>query len=149
MSARGAQANFGIEPQVGRIMTDQERAVRMADESASSIAGEELRSAFAVSDAHVLTAWHCVANWADEVSWFRLRYLAIEGQRSVYIPMRVLNSSSVHDVAVLAVDEPSLARTGLTPSTASGILRAASLDAPGGCRFRSGHGVPAQRRERG
>ena len=63
MSARGAQANFGIEPQVGRIMTDQERAVRMADESASNITGEELRSAFAVGDAHVLTAWHCVANW--------------------------------------------------------------------------------------
>jgi tetratricopeptide (TPR) repeat protein len=127
MSGRGSRANFGIEPQVGRIMTAQERAVRMADESASSIAGEELRSAFAVSDAYVLTAWHCVSDRADEVSWFRLRYVSIEGLRSVYVPMRLANSSSALDIAVLALDESSLDQAGLTRSTVSGILRAASF----------------------
>jgi len=127
MTARGAQANFGIEPQVGRIMTTQERAVRMANESASSIAGEELRSAFAISEAYVLTAWHCVSDRADEVNWFRLRYLSIQGLRSVYVPMRIVNFSSVLDVAVLAVDGQSLVQADLEWSTASGILRAASF----------------------
>jgi tetratricopeptide (TPR) repeat protein len=127
MSARGTQANFGIEPQVGRIMSAGERAVRMANESASSLAGEELRSAFAVSDRYVLTAWHCVADRADEVNWFRLRHLSIEGPRSVYIPLRVVNDSDTLDVALLAVDRPSLAQAGLTWDTASGILRAASF----------------------
>lgn len=127
MRVRGARANFGIEPQAGRIMTGQERAVRMAAESASTIPGEELRSAFAVSDTYVLTAWHCVSDRAGEVSWFRLRYLSIEGPRSVYLPLRVVNSSSELDVAVLAIDGPGLAEAGLDPSTASGILRAASF----------------------
>lgn len=127
MSIPGALANFGIAPQVGRILTSQERAARMADESANSIPREELRSAFAVSGAHVLTARHCVAGDGDEVYWLRLRYLSIEGMRSVYIPLRVVNFSGALDVAVLAVDEPSLAETGLAGGTASGILRAASF----------------------
>ena len=127
MSGRGFQANFGIEPQVGRIMTGRERAIRMTDEAGGSIAGEELRSAFAISDAYVLTAWHCVSDNTDEVNWFRLRYLSIDGPRSVYIPMRVADHSSGLDVAVLAVDTSSLEQVGLSWSTASGILRAASF----------------------
>ena len=60
---------------VGRILTDAERARRVAAEDAAGWAGEQLRSAFAISAGHVLTAWHCVRDLLDggEPLWFRLR----------------------------------------------------------------------------
>ena len=47
-------------PRVGRILADEERTARMASEVAFAVPDEVLRSAFAISARHILTAWHCV-----------------------------------------------------------------------------------------
>ena len=127
MSARDPLGNFGQAPQVGRIMTDQERLARMANESAGFLDGERLRSAFAISESCVVTAWHCVADNFDERVWLRLRQQAAAVPRYVYVPLRLASYSTPIDIAVLTTDEPALPEARLTANVAREVLRAASL----------------------
>ena len=90
---------------VGRILTDAERDRRRAGEDAAGWEGEQLRSAFAISGEHVLTAWHCVRDLveAGEALWVRLRASG-PGQAYVYVPVRLVCQDPGWDVAVLGVD---------------------------------------------
>lgn len=108
-------------------MTDAERVARMANETAPFIDGEVLRTAFAVSDTYVLTAWHCVAAQRDERVWFRLRQHASAIPRYFYVPLRLSSHSPWLDVAVLTIDQQSLPAASLTMAAASEMLRAASI----------------------
>jgi tetratricopeptide (TPR) repeat protein len=127
MSARDPLGSFAQAPQVGRIMTDIERRARMMNEYADYIDGEELRSAFAISDTYVLTAWHCVADSADKRVWLRLRQQASEIPGYTYVPLRVANFDTLIDVAVLKIDESGLTEARLTRKAASEILSWASI----------------------
>jgi Trypsin-like peptidase domain len=114
---------------VGRIVAGEERAARLADETAFAIGEEVLRSAFAISDRHVLTAWHCVRESVASHTglWFRLRTDGAGSRRYSYIPLRVTNYDAVFDVAALAVDEQRLAEAGLTASAAAELLAHAAI----------------------
>jgi len=117
------------EPRIGRLLSDAEREARMADEAAPAGDRELLRSAFAISDRHVITAWHCVRDSlaAHTPLWFRLRTDTPDGRTYAYIPVRVTNYDSAFDVAVLAVDPPRLADAGLTAPEATAIMSAAAI----------------------
>jgi tetratricopeptide (TPR) repeat protein len=117
-------------------MTDAERVARMANETARFIDGEVLRTAFAVSDAYVLTAWHCVAASRDERVWLRLRQHASASPRYVYVPLRLATYSPSIDVAVLTIDQPSLPAASLTMAAAAETLRAASIPLSAQVRLR-------------
>lgn len=102
-------------PRVGRILSDEDRAVRLTNEAADSIPGEVLRTAFAISSRHILTAWHCVR---DDLStgnglWYRLRAQGAK-RRYIYIPVRVSNYDRLFDAAALAIDEQRLSDADLT-----------------------------------
>jgi Trypsin-like peptidase domain len=127
VSAGRQAGKFGAVPRVGRIMTDAERVARMANETAPFIDGEVLRTAFAVSDAYVLTAWHCVAARRDERVWFRLRQHASTTPWYFYVPLRLASHSPSLDVAVLTIDQQSLPAASLTMAVAAEMLRAASI----------------------
>ena len=127
MSTRESSESFGQAPQVGRIMTDTERRARMRDEYADYIDGEELRSAFAINERYVLTAWHCVTDSVDRRIWLRLRQQASGIPDYTYVPLRVTNFNTSIDVAVLIIDETGLTEAGLTGNTASEILSRASI----------------------
>ena len=102
-----------------------ERDNRMANKPAPRIDGEGLRSAFAISAEHVLTAWHCVreAKSRGERLWFRLRDASAEaGRRYVYLPMRALEWDAEFDVAVLVLDGPRLGDAGLSAGMAAELL---------------------------
>lgn len=112
-------------PGVGRILLGSERAARMADESAASISGEVLRSAFAISAKHVLTAWHCVRDAAKHGDrlWFRLRIAGAQGgRRYEYVPVRVHSQDEAFDVAVLIIDGSGLGEAGLSEYEAEELL---------------------------
>ena len=117
------------EPRIGRLLSDAERETRMADEAAPVGDRELLRSAFAISDRHVVTAWHCVRDplGAQTPLWFRLRIDNPDGRTYAYIPVRVSNYDQAFDVAVLAVDPSRLAGAGLTALEATSILSAAAI----------------------
>lgn len=102
-------------PRVGRILTDQERAARVADEAADSIPGEVLRTAFAISGRHILTAWHCVCNdhEAKNALWYRFRVQEAR-RRYIYIPVRVSNYDKLFDAAALTIDDQRLSDVNLT-----------------------------------
>jgi len=108
-------------------MTDTERLARMINEYADYIDGEELRSAFAISECYVLAAWHCVADSADRRVWLRLRQQVSGIQDYTYVPLRVANSDVSIDVAVLKIDESGLIEAHLTDNAASEILSSASI----------------------
>lgn len=114
---------------VGRILTGDERLQRMADEAARTIPGEFRRSAFAISDQHLLTAWHCVRDLlaTNEPLWFRLRDEESHDRRYFYVPLRVTNYDVQLDVAALAVDTTRLGDAGLTSQEAAAILAAAAV----------------------
>jgi hypothetical protein len=116
-------------------MTSQERLARIANESASYVDGEQLRSAFAISDIHVITAWHCVADNFDQRVWFRLRQQASAAPRYLYVPLRLTNFSVPIDIAVLTVDESGLAEVNLTAGIARAMLRAAAIRLSGRVRL--------------
>jgi hypothetical protein len=113
---------------VGRILTTQERDSRISDEAAASIKGEILRSAFAISNRHVLTAWHCVSQYTNTGSglWLRLRSQRKERHYD-YLPIRVSNYDTGFDVAVLAIDYLRLQNGGLAAADAERILAGASI----------------------
>lgn len=117
------------EPRVGRIVTSDERAARLANEAAFGLPGESLRSAFAISAQHVLTAWHCVrnadANWSS--LWFRLRTGSPQERSYVYIPVRVTNYDESFDVAALTIDAQRLDEARLTRAGAEALLGQASI----------------------
>jgi NACHT domain/Trypsin-like peptidase domain len=124
-------------PQAGRILLDLERAMRMADENADAFDGEHLRSAFAISRDHVLTAWHCVrdAVHTHEAMWFRLRETLTQGLPSyLYLPVAFIRAAEDLDVAVLAVVPRRLREAGLTEDEAASVLTEAA--------FPLGVGVP-------
>lgn len=108
-------------------MTDAERVARMVNETAGLIDGEVLRTAFAVSDSYVLTAWHCVAESRGERVWLRLRQHGSASARYVYVPLRLASYSPSIDVAVLKIDQPSLPACSLSIAAAAETLRAASI----------------------
>ena len=115
---------------VGRILLERERAARMAAEDAAGIGGEELRSAFAISKEHVLTAWHCVrdAEEREDRLWFRLRDAgAKEGRHYNYLPVRLLGSDETFDVAVLVVDGSRLGEAGLSEGEAAALLAGSAI----------------------
>lgn len=114
---------------VGRIMVNKERAGRMADETARDIRGEIMRSGFAISNRHVLTAWHCVREPMDlgESLWFRLRCEEPLDRQYAYVPLRVTNYDTDFDVAALAVDERRLAQSGLSATEISSLLEHAAI----------------------
>jgi hypothetical protein len=122
-------ASWTPSPKVGRILTSEERAERMADEAARSIPNEIRRSGFAISDRHVLTAWHCVRDpmTAHVPLWFRLRDEAAENRRYSYVPIRVTNYDERLDVAALAVDTARLGESGLTATEATVLLASATI----------------------
>jgi hypothetical protein len=124
-----ASGSHAAVPRVGRILAGGERIARMANEAASTINSEVLRSAFAISDRHVLTAWHCVrdALEAHTQLWFRLRNDGAQGRRYSYIPMRVTNYDVTFDAAALAVDEQQLAEADLSPQAAAQLLARAAI----------------------
>jgi Trypsin-like peptidase domain len=115
-------------PRVGRILTDTERISRMADESAALIPNESLRSAFAISSRHVLTAWHCVHEDSREGNalWFRIHALG-RGAHYLYLPVRVSNHDELFDVAALAVDDDRLDVADLTLAEAEQHLAEAAV----------------------
>lgn len=117
------------EPRIGRILTSAERDARLADEAAFTLPGEILRSAFAISARHVLTAWHCVRDTAADPSalWFRLRSGDPQERSYVYIPMRVTNYDEAFDVAALTIDAPRLTEARLTMPGARALLDQASI----------------------
>lgn len=135
-AAAGSRATV---PRVGRILSAGERIARMADETAFAVNGEVLRSAFAISDRHVLTAWHCVRDaLADHTHlWFRLRNDGAQGRRYSYIPLRVTNYDVTFDVAALAVDEQQLGETGLSPQAAAHFLAWAAIPLSADSQFNS------------
>lgn len=111
-------------PRVGRILTSEERDARMANETAFAVPGEMLRSAFAISARHMLTAWHCLRDIppSTPLGWFRLRSDRVRGRSYVYIPVRLANYEEAFDVAALAVDQSRLGVAGLTASQTAGLL---------------------------
>jgi hypothetical protein len=117
------------EPRIGRLLSDAEREARMADETAPVSDRELLRSAFAISGRHVVTAWHCVRDplASGTPLWFRLRLDRPDGRTYAYIPVRVTNYDPAFDVAVLATDPSRLASAGLTAPEATAILSAAAI----------------------
>jgi hypothetical protein len=114
---------------IGRILNDAERNARMAGETVMPAQDELLRSAFVISDRHVLTAWHCVAEFLTQQSdaWFRLRIDAPGSRRYVYLPVRVTNYDTALDVAALALDPQRLAAGDLTRAEAMSILSDATI----------------------
>lgn len=115
---------------VGRILVEHERAARMTKESAARIEGEGLRSAFAISAEHVLTAWHCVrdAESSGQQLWFRLRDASPgAARRYVYLPMRVLEWDKQFDVAVLLLDRLRLGDAGLSAGVAADLLARSAI----------------------
>jgi len=117
-------------PRVGRILLESERAARTANEAASGLPGEILRSAFAISDKHVLTAWHCVREAATrgEGLWFRLRDAqGPAGRRYQYLPLRVLAQDDALDIAVLCLENARLSAAGLSAAAAAQILAQAVI----------------------
>ena len=117
------------DPRVGRILTSEERAERMADEAARSIPGEVRRSGFAISDRHVLTAWHCVREPLNGnlPLWFRLRDVESGDRRYLYMPLRVTNYDERFDVAALALDTARLREADLTGTEAVALLGSATI----------------------
>lgn len=119
------------QPDVGRILTATERANRQASEAAAGWAGEPLRSAFAISARHVLTAWHNVRDLTEPL-WFRVRITDAAVRRDagasrvVYLPVRCCNLTESFDVAVLELDPerliPDLADEIRTPEQAEAVL---------------------------
>lgn len=116
------------DPRVGRLLTATERVIRMEAEISPAITGEVRRTAFAISERHLLTAWHCVRGIHEEPLWFRLRvHDTAKPRHYAYIPVE---ASSIHeplDLAVLRLDGGRLGDANLTDGEASAILTGAVI----------------------
>jgi hypothetical protein len=101
----------------------------MVREGAREVPGEVRRSAFAISDRHVITAWHCIREAAEdrEALWFRLRRDALDGRQYCYIPLRVTNYDDAFDIAALAVDSRRLAGADLSAEASHALLAEAAI----------------------
>jgi hypothetical protein len=117
-------ASYLTDLRAGRILTSAEKAARTADEAAFATGHEVLRSAFAISGQHVLTAWHCVRGDTRESSplWFRARRDRPGNPVYAYIPVRVSNYDETFDVAALAIDRQRLSEADLTLAQAAAFL---------------------------
>jgi hypothetical protein len=111
-------------PHCGRLLTVAERTDRMANEISSAIPNEILRSAFAISDRYLLTAWHCIEQeFLDGCElWYRLRDPSARKRSYLYIPVRLTNYDQAFDIAVLTIDLQRLHEAELTESAASEIF---------------------------
>lgn len=116
-------------PQAGRILSEDERVARIADEHAGDIQGEPRRSAFAISGKYVLTAWHCVREevYSDVPLWLRLRCQDREQRHYKYVPLRITNYDESLDVAALTVDTRRLSHADLSRGGASSLLAEAAI----------------------
>jgi hypothetical protein len=110
---------------VGRLVTEAERSARRSDETSERpFAGEVLRSAFPISDRHILTALHCVEGLRS--LWLRLPVAGVRPS-FVYIPVVMESSRPVLDVAVVTIDHSRLSAVDLDEAGARRLLGAAAL----------------------
>lgn len=114
---------------IGRILTADERAARKGGEEAAGLGSEALRSAFAIDERFILTAWHCVRLEcaAGKTLWFRIRRETTGGSAYLYLPVRVTNYDALFDVAALAIDPERLAEVGLSQDEAAELLAEISI----------------------
>jgi WD40 repeat protein len=111
--------------QVGRIVTADERSIRRSDETRYAPFPEEvMRSAFAIDDRHVVTAWHCVLD--IDRPWLRLRVGELPATFR-YIPLIVIRKSFAQDVAVLEIDRDRLDLARISEKDARAILADAAI----------------------
>jgi hypothetical protein len=89
-----------------------------------------VRSGFAISGPHVLTAWHCTKKDPQGPLWFRLRDPETRHGYH-YVPVRVTSFDPDLDVAVLSVD-PSRLAAELPEAEASGVLERAAIPVAAG-----------------
>jgi hypothetical protein len=116
------------DPRVGRLLTASERVIRMATETAPAVSGEVRRTAFAISDRHMMTAWHCVREIQENPLWFRIRvHSTAQPRQYAYIPVKTCNSSESLDLAILNVDSDRLDDVSLTDGEASTALTSATI----------------------
>ena len=118
-------AELRLGQRVGRILIGPgELAAARADPGGKD---QELRSAFAISGPHVLTAWHCTGKDPDAPSWFRLRVPGVGRNDYHYVPVRVTSYDASLDIAVLSLDPSRLAAGGLTEADATSLLTKAAI----------------------
>jgi hypothetical protein len=110
--------------QIGRIVTGDERTARMANEAAAALAGETLRSAFAISERFILTAWHAIKQEyeSSESLWFRLRRESPGSRVYTYLPVRVTNYDELFDVAALTFNPERLTEVNISAAAALELL---------------------------
>jgi hypothetical protein len=115
-------------PRVGRIISDGERVARSTNEAAATLPGETLRTAFAISNRHVITAWHCVRDdfRSGNPLWYRVRAPGAK-RLYLYIPVRISNYDDPFDTAALTIDEERLSDANLSLSQAEHHLTEVSV----------------------
>jgi hypothetical protein len=109
---------------IGRILTTDERAARRRSETAIAVDGEILRSAFAINERFIVTAWHCIREEcaAGVPLWFRLRREMTGSKEYLYLPVRVTNYDTLFDVAALTIHLERLAEVDLSQDVATELL---------------------------
>jgi len=120
------QAEPSLGQRAGRILIGPDE---LAQDQASPGEGvSEVRSGFAISGPHVLTAWHCTRKDPQAPQaplWFRLRDPETRHGYH-YVPVRVTSFDADLDVAVLSVESSRLPAD-LTEPEASRVLERAAI----------------------
>ncbi len=117
------QAELTLGQRVGRILIGPGE---LAQDKASPGQGVgDVRSGFAISGPHVLTAWHCTGKHPQAPLWFRLRDPETRNGYH-YVPVRATSFDPDLDVAVLSVD-PSRLAAELPEAEASRVLERAAI----------------------
>ena len=115
-------AEPSLGQRAGRILIGPDE---LAQDQASPGQGvNEVRSGFATSGPHVLTAWHCTGKDQRAQLWFRLPDPQTRHAYH-YVPVRVTSFDADLDVAVLSVDSSRLAGELTEPEAARVLERAA------------------------
>ncbi|HLK73706.1 MAG TPA: AAA family ATPase [Streptosporangiaceae bacterium] len=118
-----AQAEPSLGQRAGRILIGPDELAQDQDSPGQGV--NEVRSGFAISGPHVLTAWHCTGKDPQAPLWFRLRDPETRHGYH-YVPLRVTSFDAELDVAVLSVD-PSRLAAELTEADAAGVLTRAAI----------------------
>jgi Trypsin-like peptidase domain len=117
------QAEPSLGQRAGRILIGPDELEQ--DQASPGRGVGDVRSGFAISGPHVLTAWHCTGKDPQAALWFRLRDPDTRNGYH-YVPVRVTGFDQDLDVAVLSVD-PSRLDAGLTEAEASRVLERAAI----------------------